>query len=91
MNDPRMSEKADTQKLQNETEISFEEALTRLEQIVKGLESGELSLEASIEGFQEGMLLAKLCKDRLDQAEQKIEMLVTQGDTYTRKTFSPEE
>ncbi|MDB5083142.1 MAG: exodeoxyribonuclease small subunit [Bacilli bacterium] len=70
---------------------SFETAMQRLEQIVKQLENGDLSLEDSIERFQEGMKLSKLCRDKLDQAEQKIEMLVAQGDTYVRKTFSPEE
>jgi exodeoxyribonuclease VII small subunit len=40
------------------------------------LESGECSLEESIKKFEEGMALARLCQDRLTQAEQKIEILL---------------
>jgi exodeoxyribonuclease VII small subunit len=72
-------------------ELTFEEALRRLEQIVKELEEGELPLEQSIASFQEGMQLAKICRDKLDQAEQRIELLMKEGDVVKREPFSPEE
>jgi exodeoxyribonuclease VII small subunit len=72
-------------------ELTFESALERLEQIVRDLESGELPLEKAIENFQEGMKMAKICRDKLDQAEQKIEMLVKENGEFLKKPFNPEE
>jgi exodeoxyribonuclease VII small subunit len=75
----------------NEQELSFENALSRLETIVRQLESGELPLDEAISQFQEGMSLAKICRDRLDQAEQKIEMLVAEAGNLQKRPFQPEE
>lgn len=72
-------------------ELSFEEALLGLEKIVRELEAGEISLEQAIANFQEGMRLAKVCRDKLDQAEQKIEMLVADAAGLSKKPFIPEE
>ncbi|UOF92936.1 exodeoxyribonuclease VII small subunit [Fodinisporobacter ferrooxydans] len=72
-------------------ETTFETALNRLEQIVRQLESGELPLDQAIAQFQEGMQLAKVCRDRLDQAEQKIEMLVQEAGSFQKRPFQPEE
>ncbi len=55
---------------------SFEEALSRLEEIVRLLESGESPLDKSLELFEEGVKLVKLCSTKLDEAEQKITILV---------------
>lgn len=74
-----------------EEEVTFESALARLEQVVRDLESGELPLEKAIENFQEGMKLAKICRDKLDQAEQKIEMLVKENGEFLKKPFQPED
>jgi exodeoxyribonuclease VII small subunit len=77
---------------ENEREdVSFEAALARLEQIVRDLEAGELPLETAIENFQEGMKLAKICRDKLEQAEQKIEMLVKENGEFLKKPFQPED
>lgn len=57
-------------------EEKFEQALERLQNLVRDLESGECSLEDSIKKFEEGILLAKTCQDRLNKAEQKIEILL---------------
>ncbi|MGZ4030591.1 MAG: exodeoxyribonuclease VII small subunit [Tumebacillaceae bacterium] len=74
-----------------EKELTFEEALTRLEIIVKAMEAGDLPLEKAISEFQEGMQLARVCREKLDQAEQKIEMLVNEAGTLTKKPFQSEE
>ncbi|MBN1454712.1 MAG: exodeoxyribonuclease VII small subunit [Methanomicrobia archaeon] len=58
--------------------IAFEDALKRLEAIVKALGAGNLSLEASLKMFQEGMELCKLCNKKLDEAEYKVEQLMEQ-------------
>lgn len=53
-------------------EKKFEELLQELNEIVKELESGELSLEDSIEKYQKGMELSKQCKDKLMQAREVV-------------------
>jgi len=55
---------------------SFEEALARLEEIVHQLENGDISLEESMQAFEEGKTLVKLCLEKLDTAESKIKKLV---------------
>jgi exodeoxyribonuclease VII small subunit len=57
---------------------SFEAALQRLEQIVRQLEQGELSLDASISLYEEGQRLRGLCEAQLTQARARIE-LIQQG------------
>jgi exodeoxyribonuclease VII small subunit len=54
-------------------EHSFEEALTRLEEIVESLDDESLSLEKSIELYEEGILLSKQCTKTLEEAELRIE------------------
>ena len=57
------------------SDIKFEEALGRLEQIVDQLEAGELPLEASLKAFEEGVALARRCAKYLEEAEKRIELL----------------
>lgn len=55
---------------------TFEEQLTALEGVVEQLERGELSLEDSVRLFEQGVRLSKACKQELDTAEGRIEVLV---------------
>lgn len=55
--------------------LNFEDAMTRLGNLVASLEGGELGLEASIEAYEEGLRLAKACIHRLDKAELRIQQL----------------
>lgn len=55
----------------------FEDALTKLESIVKQLEEGELSLERSLERYEQGVRLARFCSGKLEEAEKRIEVLQT--------------
>ena len=55
---------------------SFEETLQRLETIVEKMESGEATLEKSLEWFEEGMELIKSCRVELMEADQKVQELV---------------
>lgn len=57
-------------------EQSFEEALARLEAIVKELEEAELPLEKSLEVFEEGVRLSRLLHERLSESERKVEVLL---------------
>ena len=52
--------------------ISFEQALARLDEIVRSLEGGDLVLSDSLTLYEEGTGLIKLCSKMLDQAEQKV-------------------
>jgi len=61
-------------------EIKFEDAMTRLEEIVEELESGELSLEESLSAFEEGIKLSKICAKLLNEAERKVEILMKGED-----------
>ena len=54
---------------------SFEAALTELESIVQGMETGKLSLEESLAAYQRGAMLLKHCQGALAAAEQKIQIL----------------
>ncbi len=59
---------------------SFEESLKRLEKIVEQMERGDLPLEDSIKLFEEGTRLSAECKDHLEQAEGKVQILMKQRD-----------
>ncbi|MDQ7040824.1 MAG: exodeoxyribonuclease VII small subunit [Rhodothermus sp.] len=60
--------------------LSFEAALTRLEQIVHHLEADELDLEASLLAYEEGLRLARYCMERLQTAELRIRQLSLDGE-----------
>ncbi len=60
--------------------MTFEQALKRLEEIVKNLERGDVSLADSMSLFEEGTALIKSCSGMLDQAEQKVVMLKKGAD-----------
>lgn len=62
------------------TELKFEAALARLEDIVSGLEQGDTDLEEALKLFEEGISLIRLCDDQLKDAEQKLEQLKSEGD-----------
>lgn len=57
-------------------ELSYEDAVGRLEIIVENLEKGEISLEESLKVFQEGIELARLCRGKLDALEERVETLL---------------
>ena len=59
-----------------EEEIEFAKALKTLEEIVKSLESGELSLEDSLKKFEEGIRLARKLESTLNRAEQRIQEIL---------------
>jgi len=57
-------------------ERTFEDALARLEEIVREMEGGEVSLDASLALFEEGVALSRHCASKLNEAEQRIAVLV---------------
>lgn len=72
-------------------EIKFEDAIKRLEEISKELESGALTLDESINKFEEGMKLSKLCTKILNNAEKKINLLIDNSGEISEESFTPEE
>ena len=68
--------------------IKFEEALTELEEQVRLLESGELSLEQSLDVFKYGIELSQVCMGKLDTVKQEVEKIVASSDEeYKLETF----
>lgn len=63
-------------KKDEEKELSFEESLDKLDEIVKKLETGEVPLDDAISEFNKAMVLAKTCDDKLKNAEEAISKLV---------------
>lgn len=59
-----------------EKELSFEESLKKLDEIVKKLENGDTPLDDAIKDFNEAMTLAKSCDEKLKNAEEAITKLV---------------
>jgi len=72
-----------------EDEISFEEALKRLEEIVSSLETGQLPLDESLSVFEEGIRLSRLCNKKLVETKQKVEKLMEKnGKLFTEPMIS---
>ena len=65
------------------SEMSFEEALAELEDVVRSLEDGKVPLERSIDLYERGEALRKHCDERLKAAEMRVEKIVAQGDKAT--------
>ncbi len=59
---------------------SFETSLHRLEQIVKKLEAGDLPLDDAMKLFEEGIQLSQQCQKQLEEAENKVEILLKKAD-----------
>ncbi len=71
--------------------LKFEDALSALEEIARKLEQGELSLDDSITEFEKGMQYARLCHNKLEEAERKIEILQKgEGSSVTKKEIKVE-
>jgi exodeoxyribonuclease VII small subunit len=57
-------------------EAGIEESLARIEELVAGMESGKLPLEDMITRFEEGARLVKACREKLDAAEKRVQIIV---------------
>ena len=61
----------------------FEEAMAKLEALVRKMETGDMTLEESLKAFEEGIRLSRLCASRLDDAERRVEMLIAENSNVT--------
>lgn len=69
---------------------TFEESLKQLEKIVEQLERGDLPLEESVKLFEEGVRLSAACKQELEAAEGKVQILLKQKDGSMKKEPFPD-
>ena len=63
-----------------ENNMSFEDAVKKIEDIIKEMENGRLPLEQSLERFEDGIKLVKLCNTKLDNYEKKITLVIEGKD-----------
>ena len=69
--------------------MKFEDALSRLDEIVEKMESGKMELEESLGLFEEGIKLVRFCSSKLEEAKKKVEILVKKGDKLVPEPFEP--
>jgi exodeoxyribonuclease VII small subunit len=74
-----------------EKAITFEEAMTKLEQIVDKLEEGDVPLEEAILFYKEGMGLSKLCHDKLKSVEEQLTQIITEDGRKENFSVAEEE
>ena len=74
-----------------EKELQFEEALQRLEEVVKKLESGNVPLDAALSCYEEGMELVRLCNEKLDAAQLRVEAVHKTQEGFVTEPFGKEE
>lgn len=67
---------------------TFESALARLEKITEELEDGDLSLEASLKIFDEGIQLTEFCNAKLSEARTKVEILLEKSGRLEAEPFA---
>ena len=68
---------------------NFEKSIEELESLVSALESGDLSLEDSLKTFESGIKLTQLCQKSLQDAEQKVQVLLEENGQTVTKDFTP--
>ena len=64
----------------NQSNMTFEASMSRLEQIVRAMERGDVALEESLKLFQEGTELVKTCQKLLDEARLQVQKIMTAPD-----------
>ena len=69
------------------TAIDFEKSLQTLEQLVESMESGEMTLEKSLQAFEDGIKLTKECQQALREAEQKVAILLANNGEESLESF----
>mgnify|MGYP001078155608 FL=1 len=70
--------------------LTFESAMTELEQLVEKMEDGELTLDESLKAFERGVVLTRLCQSELKNAELKVQQLNSDGELEALEIADPE-
>lgn len=82
-----MAKKASTE----QPAFDFEKSLQELEQLVSNMEQGDLSLEQSLKEFERGVELTRHCQKALQEAEQKVEILLQKSSDAELQSFNTDE
>jgi exodeoxyribonuclease VII small subunit len=77
---PKAIENTDEMTAEIDDKMSFENALSELDSLVRSLESGQASLEDSIKAYERGMILKNLCEKRLKDAKLRVEKISLSAD-----------
>ena len=76
--------------MENQKEVSFEEAMQKLSGLSNQIEKGELSLDEAMTVYQQALELVKVCNARLTEAEQQVKLIAEQEDGMVEfKDFKP--
>lgn len=86
-----MPKKSTKKTATKDTANNFEASLAELEKLVEKMEKGDLSLEDAMADFQRGIELTKQCQATLKAAEQKVQILIEQGDSAKLAPFDADE
>ncbi|MCI8276524.1 MAG: exodeoxyribonuclease VII small subunit [Clostridia bacterium] len=68
-------------------ENTFEELITKLEELTNKLEGEKLSLDESVKLFEEGIKISKECNEKLENAEKRISILINDGENLKEESF----
>ncbi|MDD1622159.1 MAG: exodeoxyribonuclease VII small subunit [Methylococcaceae bacterium] len=68
----------------------FEDAMEELEKLVEQMEQGDISLEESLKAFERGIKLTRTCQQALQEAEQKVQILLEKNGQQTLEPFNDE-
>lgn len=69
--------------------LSFEDAMERLEEIVSGMEGDRVPLEEMVAAYEEGAMLLKVCRARIEAARQRVELITARLDEPEATTLTP--
>ncbi|MDG2251134.1 MAG: exodeoxyribonuclease VII small subunit [Gammaproteobacteria bacterium] len=71
--------------------FDFEKALEKLEELVSSMEEGDLTLEDSLQAFEKGIKLTRECQAALKEAEQKVQVLISENGETKELEFKDDE
>lgn len=69
----------------------FEDALEKLENIVREMEAGEMPLDSALKSFEEGIRLIRFCSAKLDETQRRVEQLLEKENSLQTKNFQDED
>ncbi|HLZ18666.1 MAG TPA: exodeoxyribonuclease VII small subunit [Smithellaceae bacterium] len=69
----------------------FEDALEKLENIVKDMEAGDMPLDSALKSFEEGIRLIRFCQAKLEESERRVEQLMAKENSLQTKTFQDDD
>ncbi len=69
----------------------FEDALEKLENIVRDMERGEMPLDSALKSFEEGIRLIRFCSAKLDETQRRVEQLLVKENSLQIKNFQDED